>query len=79
MENVVDTTEQINGYYFDGKSNLSESELLFWLLMDESYKQFGDYNQAYQLQHDLTGIRDEIINNREFFLRDIDHIFKFQK
>ncbi|XDO24944.1 hypothetical protein QPJ97_16210 [Klebsiella quasipneumoniae] len=48
----MDTTEQINGYYFDGKSNLSESELLFWLLMDESYKQFGDYNQAYQLQHD---------------------------
>lgn len=38
----MDTTEQVNGYYFDGKSNLSEIELLFWLLMDKSYKQFGD-------------------------------------
>lgn len=38
----MDTTEQVNGYYFDGKSSLSESELLFWLLMDESDKQFGD-------------------------------------
>ncbi|EKT3979647.1 hypothetical protein QEF67_000131 [Klebsiella aerogenes] len=40
--------------------------------------QFSDFNQTYQLQNDLTGIRDEIINDREFFLRDIDDIFKFQ-
>ncbi|EPO7715196.1 hypothetical protein PGR10_06345 [Klebsiella sp. 141198] len=42
-------------------------------------QQFGDYNRAFQLQQDLTGIRDEIINDREFFLRDIDDIFKFQQ
>ncbi|HHP8476728.1 hypothetical protein ACNYDF_01310 [Klebsiella aerogenes] len=42
-------------------------------------QQFGDYNREFQLQQDLTGIRDEIINDREFFLRDIDNIFKFQQ
>ncbi|HDU5289242.1 TPA: hypothetical protein RFU75_003343, partial [Klebsiella aerogenes] len=30
-------------------------------------QQFGDYNRAYQLQQHLTGIRDEIINDRDFF------------
>ncbi|EPO5571497.1 hypothetical protein ACUB4Z_002168 [Klebsiella pneumoniae] len=38
-----------------------------------------DINKTYQLQLDLTGTRDEIINNGKFFLRDIDDIFKFQQ
>ena len=37
----MDTTEQINGYYFDGLSNLSAGELYFWVFLDEAGKQFG--------------------------------------
>lgn len=64
-ENALDTTEQINGYYFDGKSNLSESELLFWLLMDESYKQFGDLLDYFAwgsmiLSIPLVPVRDKV-------------------
>ena len=37
----MDTTEQTNGYYFDGESNLSNGELAFWILIDETRKRFS--------------------------------------
>lgn len=37
----MDTTEQANGYYFSGLSNLSPGELFFWVFLDETGKQIG--------------------------------------
>lgn len=37
----MDTTEQVNGYYFNGMSNLSNGELAFWILIDEAEKQLS--------------------------------------
>ncbi|EOW1328787.1 STM2901 family protein [Klebsiella aerogenes] len=38
----MDTTEQINGtYYYNGKSNLSSHELLFWVFLDTAAIHFG--------------------------------------
>lgn len=38
----MDTFEQLNGkYYFDGMSNLSKNELIFWIIYDEGVKQLG--------------------------------------
>ncbi|MCL2895000.1 STM2901 family protein [Brenneria tiliae] len=38
----MDTTEELNGtYFFDGLSNLTSQELLFWILIDETEKQLG--------------------------------------
>ncbi len=39
---AMDTTEQLNGtYYFNGLSNLTPQELLFWVLVEETEKQLG--------------------------------------
>ena len=38
----MDTVEELNGtYFFDGISNLSPQELLFWVMIDEAQKQLG--------------------------------------
>lgn len=38
----MDTVEELNGtYFFNGLSNLSASELYFWILLDETAKQLG--------------------------------------
>jgi hypothetical protein len=38
----MDTVEQLNGtYFFNGLSNLTAYELLFWILVDETEKQLG--------------------------------------
>lgn len=37
----MDTTEQVNGYYFNGLSNISAGELFFWIFLDETGKQVG--------------------------------------
>ncbi|MBK0469495.1 STM2901 family protein [Klebsiella aerogenes] len=38
----MDTTEQVNGtYYYNGKSNLSYHELLFWVFLDTAAIHFG--------------------------------------
>lgn len=38
----MDTTEQVNGiYFFDGMS-IDKEELLYWLILDEFKKQFGE-------------------------------------
>ena len=38
----MDTTEELNGtYFFNGLSNLSASELYFWILLDEASKKLG--------------------------------------
>lgn len=35
----MDTTEQVNGYYFNGLANLGPGELYFWVFLDEASKQ----------------------------------------
>lgn len=38
----MDTVEELNGtYFYRGFSNLSASELLFWIFLDETAEQFG--------------------------------------
>ncbi|MFE8049870.1 hypothetical protein RBA63_20505 [Brenneria goodwinii] len=38
----MDTVEQLNDtYFFDGLSNLTPQELLFWILIDETEKRLG--------------------------------------
>ncbi|PKH26623.1 hypothetical protein CIG19_02175 [Enterobacterales bacterium CwR94] len=38
----MDTVEELNGtYFFNGLSNLSATELYFWVLLDESAKHLG--------------------------------------
>lgn len=38
----MDTVEELNGtYFYRGYSNLSASELLFWVFLDEASEQFG--------------------------------------
>lgn len=38
----MDTLEELNGtYYFNGLSNLSAYELLFWVMVDETERQLG--------------------------------------
>ncbi|WP_343551685.1 STM2901 family protein [Pantoea sp.] len=38
----MDTVEEISGtYFFNGMSNLSATELYFWVLLDEAGKQLG--------------------------------------
>ncbi|WP_310606427.1 STM2901 family protein [Buttiauxella brennerae] len=37
----MDTTEQVNGYYFSGLSNITASELFFWVFLDETGRQVG--------------------------------------
>ncbi len=38
----MDTTEQLNGtYFYKGLTNLTPTELLFWIMVDETEQQLG--------------------------------------
>ncbi|WP_241581389.1 STM2901 family protein [Rosenbergiella nectarea] len=52
----MDTVEELNGtYFFDGLSNLSPQELLFWVMIDEALKQLGI--------KDVVGVASIILGN----------------
>ncbi|WP_241586466.1 STM2901 family protein [Rosenbergiella epipactidis] len=52
----MDTVEELNGtYFYDGISNLSPQELLFWVMIDEAHKQLGI--------KDIVGLASIILGN----------------
>ncbi|WP_168386273.1 STM2901 family protein [Erwinia amylovora] len=52
----MDTVEELNGtYFFNGLSNLSSEELLFWVMVDETLKQLG--------VQDVIGVASIILGN----------------
>ena len=38
---IIDTTEELHGYFYAGMPNLSPTELLFWIAVDETLDQLG--------------------------------------